>query len=153
MSEILTKSKSGATSSRGPRLDLVPHHALVRLAARYELGAAKHGRDNWRKGLGDIEYLRDRISHAIEHAYKLLDDLDCFERDGTLPSDDNAGALMWGGAFACEGTRALGCTVPSDPTNVVRAKPPSIGWCECVAHNPCANASNLCFTCGKEIKS
>jgi hypothetical protein len=89
----------GSTSSKVPRLDMVPYGALVRLARRFELGAAKHGTDNYRQGLSDPEYVLERCAHVIRHASRLAGKL-----RGYLPLDaeDDAAAIAWGGAFLCE---------------------------------------------------
>lgn len=94
---------SGAGTSKTPRFDLIPRDALIRLADRYELGL-KYGEDNWRKGMEDKAYVIERISHVVDHALKLREKL-----KGRLPhdGDDDAAAIMWGGAFLCEATAAL----------------------------------------------
>lgn len=62
---------SGASSStEKPRYDLVPLTALRRLAERFGYGARKHGDHNYRKGLFDVAFIRDRQNHMIEHAVK-----------------------------------------------------------------------------------
>lgn len=64
-------SSSGAKSSHEkPRYDLISRAFLRRLAERMGYGAAKHGERNYRLGIGDATYRRDRINHMIEHALK-----------------------------------------------------------------------------------
>ncbi len=94
----------GAKSSIVPRFDLIPYSALARLAGRFERGAARYGKDNWRKGLRDKDYVRERAAHVIHHTMRLIGKL-----DGDIPDDgdDDAAAIMWGGAFLCEATEAL----------------------------------------------
>jgi hypothetical protein len=106
MNEQITTAKSGAKGSKVPSLDLIPYRALCRLAARYEHGTEKYGRDNWRKGLTDRQYIRDRAAHVMNHTARLIAKL-----DGHLPEDgdDDAAAIMWGGAFLCEAEFALEC--------------------------------------------
>lgn len=99
----ITKHPSGATSSKVFDYAQIPKHALDRLAARFQHGEKVHGRNNWRKGLGDKTYLIDRLNHVICHTYALIEKL---ENDLDLTSDDDASAIMWGGCFACEATRA-----------------------------------------------
>jgi hypothetical protein len=94
--EKVVMSRSGATSSKVPRYDLIPIEALIRVAERYELGLAKHGKDNWRKGLGDKAYLINRATHVIDHALKLIAKLEGYIRDD---GDDDIGAILWGGCF------------------------------------------------------
>lgn len=89
---------SGAKTSPSPRFDLLPHRALLRVAQRYEKGLARYGKNNWQKGLGDNEYAIERINHVIEHCYRLIDKLEGRSTD----TDDDAGAIAWGGLFLCE---------------------------------------------------
>jgi hypothetical protein len=83
---------------------LIPREALVRLARRYELGLVKHGKDNWRQGIEDREYTVERAGHVIDHALKLIDKLEGREPDD---GDDDAAAIMWGGAFLCVASKKL----------------------------------------------
>lgn len=106
--ESIIVHKCGASSSEAPAFHLIPLSAVLRLAARYKAGAVKHGPMNWRKGLGQTpppqpsiltEYCIERLNHVIYHAFKLIAKLQGFRpQDG----DDDAGAIMWGGAFAGE---------------------------------------------------
>lgn len=103
--EAKTVSLSGATSSALAAYDQLPYLAMARLAERYKLGELKHGRDNWRKGLGDKQYVLGRLGHVIHHALKAIAIIEGrIEDDG----DDNAGAIMWGGAFLAEAQEVLG---------------------------------------------
>lgn len=90
---------SGATSSYCPDFGQIPLGALKALALRYELGEKKHGRDNWRKGLADDRYVIERLNHVIYHAMKAINKLEGKLEDN---GDDDAGAIMWGGAFLSE---------------------------------------------------
>lgn len=97
-----TVSKSGASSSKVPRMDLIPYSALVRLANRFALGLEKHGKNNYRKGLSDKDYVIERLGHVINHAYRLIEKL-----EGRLvDEDDDAAAIAWGGIFACLATES-----------------------------------------------
>lgn len=59
---------SGATSSKNlPSYNLIEIEFLDRLAMRMDLGAVKHGKFNYRKGLKDKEFILDRLNHAIRH--------------------------------------------------------------------------------------
>ena len=96
--------KSGAASTKIPRLDLVPREALIRLADRFELGLAKYGERAWNAAssqacLEDKEWLIARAAHVIDHALKLIGKL-----RGQLPEDgdDDAAAIAWGGVCLCE---------------------------------------------------
>ncbi len=93
--------KSGASSSKIPRFDLIPRVALIALAHRYELGIERHGTRAWnvsspdQSPLEDIDFLTARLAHVIDHATKAIDKL-----HGRLPDDgdDDAAAIMWGGS-------------------------------------------------------
>jgi hypothetical protein len=97
--EVVVVSKGGATSSKIPGIDQIPYSAIIALAKRYSLGEQKHGRDNWKQGLDDKKYMIERLGHVINHAYKQIAIL-----QGDIPDDgdDNAGAIMWGGAMLAE---------------------------------------------------
>lgn len=55
-----------------PRYDLIPVEFLHRLADRMGYGASKHGENNYRQGVGDPVFHRDRLNHLLEHAYKYM---------------------------------------------------------------------------------
>jgi len=62
---------SGAKSSEErPRYDLIPREALEREAIRMAEGAASHGANNWRLGVHDPDFIRDRVNHLIDHALR-----------------------------------------------------------------------------------
>ncbi len=98
MSEEKLQFKSGVTSTKQPRLSLIPHKGLVNAAVRFELGLQKHGEQAWNNlssnqdALEDKEWLIERMSHAIEHAYCAIEKL----KRGELALDD-AGAIAWAG--------------------------------------------------------
>jgi hypothetical protein len=105
MSEEKLQFKSGVTSTKQPRLSLIPHAGLVNAAKRFELGLEKHGEKAWNSlpnnqtALLDRDWLIERCSHAIEHCYRLIDYL---HKDfGILESLDvaegDAGAIAWCG--------------------------------------------------------
>lgn len=114
--EAKVKSKGGATSSALTAYDQLPYHAMKRLADRYGLGEFKHGRHNWRKSLTDRRYVLSRLGHVIHHALKAIAVIEGFVPDD---GDDNAGAIMWGGAFLAESQEAMkshGKKRPTIPT-------------------------------------
>lgn len=102
--------KSGATSSRIPRYDLIPRAALKRVADRFELGLVRHGEHSWnaraanQECLQDKEFLIARAAHAIDHALKLIAKL-----EGLSPEDgdDDAAAIAWAGICLCAGTEVF----------------------------------------------
>lgn len=87
------------------RFDLIPSHALERLALRYALGASKYGEWNWRRGFP----LSDLLNHIVVHmnAYRdrfvatkrlhptLSDEQICSIVECETVDDDLAGAA-WG---------------------------------------------------------
>lgn len=94
--------KSGVVSTKQIRLSLIPHRGLVNAAARFELGLEQYGEKAWnnlspnQEALYDKEWLIERCSHAIEHAYSLIDHL----KQGDFILNDaagDAGALAWAG--------------------------------------------------------
>lgn len=95
---------SGATSSFVYDFAQIPLGALKSIAKRFMLGEKKHGRGNWRKGLGNESYTIERLNHIIFHCYKLINKI-----EGNLQADgdDDAGAIAWGGCFAVEAVAAL----------------------------------------------
>lgn len=88
---------SGAASSYCPDLTQIPYEGLEAIAKRFEFGAAKYGRGNWKNGIPDKTYCIERLNHIVRHAYSLAQKL-----EGTKPwdDDDDAGAIAWGGVFA-----------------------------------------------------
>src|ERR1039458_9150780 len=80
---------SGVTSTKQPRLSLIPHKGLVNAAIRFELGLERHGDKAWnnlspnKEALKDKEWLIERVSHCIEHAYSFIDCL----KNGTIGTD------------------------------------------------------------------
>jgi hypothetical protein len=97
-----TPNTPQAKTSACPSFDQIPLSALIALAKRYELGEKKYGRDNWRKSLTDKMYVVERLNHVIMHAKTLQGKL-----LGEIPwdEDDDAGAILWGGAFCAEAAR------------------------------------------------
>ena len=94
------KFKTGATSTKQPRLSLIPHKGLVNAAQRFELGIIKHPQGVYnaltsQEPLGDTEWLIERVSHCIEHCYCLIDTL----RTEWISSksEGDAGAIAWCG--------------------------------------------------------
>lgn len=126
----------GSTSSRVARLDMIPHGALMRLARRFELGAAKHGMDNYRQGLNEHEYVLERCAHILNHTYRLIGKL-----RGYIPQDgeDDAAAVMWGGAFLCESPL---CTPTSPEIAKCRAEQKRAAG-EALRHGPDAAGAKL----------
>ena len=79
--EFSTGAKRDTQGGKG-RFDLLPGHALTRLARHFENGAIKYGDSNWRKGMPLNRYL----DSAFRHLVKFMDG----ERD-----EDHATAVVW----------------------------------------------------------
>lgn len=50
-----------------PGIEQIPFHSIERIGAIFEEGRIKYGRDNWKKGVGDNEFITERIKHMIRH--------------------------------------------------------------------------------------
>lgn len=79
--EFSTGAKRDTDVGKG-RFDLLPCHALTRLAQLFESGALKYGESNWRKGMPLNRYL----DSAMRHMVKFMDG----QRD-----EDHAIAVVW----------------------------------------------------------
>lgn len=103
-------------STKGPAYHLIPTAALDKLAERFELGIARKGDKAWNAVSGnqdcltDKELLIERCSHIVHHALKLRDQLQD-SSCGEESIQDNAAAVMWGGAFlVCAGNALSKCS-------------------------------------------
>jgi hypothetical protein len=56
------------------RYDLLPFHALYRLARVYEKGALKYGEHNWRKGQPLSRFLDSALRHLCRYAEGFRDE-------------------------------------------------------------------------------
>jgi len=78
-------------TERAPRYDLIPPAGLRRVAARFALGAEKHGEGNWLKSLNTREDARafcyEAYNHLQEHLQKML--------EHRHPNDDDLAAAGW----------------------------------------------------------
>lgn len=97
-----------AVSSKIPPLHLIPTLALECLANRFQKGIERKGDKSWnaistnQSILTNREFAIERTAHVIQHAMKLRDKL--LSGEDLLGDDDDAGAIMWAGAFfACVG--------------------------------------------------
>ena len=78
-------------SSLCPGFDHIPYAGIRRLALRYDLGAAKYVRDNWKKSLNDPKWVEQLRDHMADHMFKYFNHIE--------PDDDHLAAIAWG-AFA-----------------------------------------------------
>jgi hypothetical protein len=65
--EFATGSVRDSRDGKG-RYDLLPMHAVQRLALIFERGAAKYGEDNWRKGQPLSRYIDSALRHLCMFA-------------------------------------------------------------------------------------
>lgn len=97
---------SGATSTKQIRLSLVPHGGLVNIARIFEKGIVTHEDKAYNalsKNQGvleDRDFLIERASHAIEHAYRIIDNLKA--GINICHCADDAGAVGWFGVMMGE---------------------------------------------------
>jgi hypothetical protein len=90
---------SGASSSgQYPPFNLIPIIFLLRTAIRFGLGAKKHGKYNWKKGLKDKDFILDRLNHALVHTKKAIDLIEA----GKPFDDDDLGGVAVNIAMAME---------------------------------------------------
>jgi hypothetical protein len=95
-------SESGATSSYVPlRYDLIPRQLLECAAARYSMGVAIHGERGYQRGLGDRDFIINRINHITEHWNKILHPHPK-ENYSDVEFYGNVGAILWGLGFLLE---------------------------------------------------
>lgn len=88
----LTKFEGNATrTTLKGRYDLIPREAIDAMARRLELGASRHGENNWKQG-GE-EFRKATINHLFNHL------LDYLERGNT--SEANTDAIICNAAFLC----------------------------------------------------
>ena len=92
---------SGARSSAAPRYDLVPRVLLDAVERRFALGAKKYGDNQWRAGLHDPEFLRERANHALTHLLNYIYGTD----NGEDSPEDNLAAVGWAVAVLLEAAR------------------------------------------------
>ena len=79
--EFNTGARRDMSSGKG-RFDLLPVHAIIRLAKHFENGAVKYGDNNWRKGIPLSSFLDSMMRHG-------------FEFMGGLENEDHLMALIW----------------------------------------------------------
>lgn len=80
-------SSAASSSHEALYYHLISSSTLRRLAQRITSGAKKYGQAEWRQGINDAEYVRDRFNHLFEHLLK-------FKEEGN-EGDDNIGAMLW----------------------------------------------------------
>lgn len=64
--QFATGSVRDSRAGKG-RFDLLPPHAIARLARHFEAGALKYGDNNWTKGQPASRFLDSALRHAFKH--------------------------------------------------------------------------------------
>ncbi len=90
-----TGAQRDAAVGKG-RFDLIPYEAIRRLAIRYEIGAARYGENNWRRGMPLHWFMDSAMRHL--HAW-----------NGGDRSEDHLGAALWNIAGYIETDRRIDC--------------------------------------------
>lgn len=85
--KVVTGKGPAASSYEAPHFNLISPHFIRRLATRLTVGGKKYGSVQWRQGINDAEYVRDRYNHFIDHLLKF--------QDHGNEGDDNLGAMIW----------------------------------------------------------
>lgn len=66
---VFVDSSKPKTEVVSPGIDQIPFEGIEAIGAIFAEGEPKYGRDNWKKGAGDIEYERERTRHAMRHLW------------------------------------------------------------------------------------
>ena len=116
--EFDTGAKRGATVAGQaddvyPRFDLISPWALLRLARTYGEGAAKHGPNNWRKGMPGSDLMNRVLGHCLAY----------LRGDHT---EDHLAHAMWGIAALIENEELrpelMDFWSPNGPTSEVSSR-------------------------------
>lgn len=113
--EETLENYGNATSSKKPKFNLFPFLAFLDGVQRFELGQKKHGVNAYNainsEAIKNKEWVITRAEHIIYHAFLFLikyqDKMtpEMAERLGTDMEDNDAAAILWGGAVLCEAMR------------------------------------------------
>lgn len=102
---------NGVTSTKLPRYELIPKSALDSLALRLELGVQRKGDGAWNAlnnkryaALENPDFVIERLSHVIHHC---MDAIAKIARGNILNGEDDAGAILFGGAVLAEYKKML----------------------------------------------
>ena len=95
--EFVITPSGAKTSDNLPPFWEMPLAAMEAYARRLKVGH-RYGIMNWRKGLSDVEFVRDRMNHLIKHLMMVANGIE--EGDNTTPS--NIDAVVWGAGFLAE---------------------------------------------------
>lgn len=96
--EEKTQFDSGASSSGDyPPYETLTLTFLRRCARRMRLGM-HYGKHNWKKGAQDKKFILERLSHAVEHLHKAMEQIDMDQK----MIDDDLSAVAVNCMFAME---------------------------------------------------
>lgn len=98
---------NGIPTSKKPRFALIPPKALEAMADRFALGEEKYKGKAWnamnsQACLEERDWIIARAEHVIHHAYQFIGKYTGQIQDD---GDDDAAAIMWGGACLSEAKR------------------------------------------------
>lgn len=85
--KVQTGNSKAVSSKEALYYHLISPSLIRRLALRKTVGGKKYGQVQWRQGINDREYVRDRFNHLWEHLLKFM------ESGNT--KDDNIGGMVW----------------------------------------------------------
>lgn len=95
----------GLGSTRKPRYRYIPHCALDDLARRFEVGQERHGKNAMSALTGHEKITKEwviaRLEHVINHCMLAIEEVhrSVVVDPSTEGVEDNAGAIMFGGAI------------------------------------------------------
>lgn len=67
MNSITENTTKAKTEILDTGVSQIPYEALEAIGKIFKEGELKYGKDNWKKGIGDLEYQEQRLEHAIRH--------------------------------------------------------------------------------------
>ena len=79
--DFVTGARRDTQEGKG-RFDLLPVHAITRLAKHFQNGSLKYGDHNWRKGIPLSRYMDSMLRHA-------------FKFSGGAKDEDHLAAIIW----------------------------------------------------------
>lgn len=86
-SEVISTQSGAKSSKEALYYHLLSPHFIRRCTERKTVGGKKYGMVQWRQGINDAEYVRDRYNHLWEHLLAYASEGDS--------KDDNLGAIAW----------------------------------------------------------
>jgi len=115
---VVGEAPAVPVSSRIPRYEMIPPVAIRALANRFEYGYEIRGGEAWNAGsvdqtvLVNVEWLRTRLAHGIDHALRMMEVLNTATSEGKQAliinastyqklseMQEDAAALMFAGAL------------------------------------------------------